>query len=274
MCPKIMKEPIRTLCETAPSYIGLDERFIRQKADPTELDERVRLTFWDEFHQASVQGRKMHINNVINSHTTTIEVLVRDYLRKPGVKLAYIITPPRRYGTSMRILLDKGMRRMEEILDMPLKLPNGNPNAALISQVIKAFQLIDLRVKGAVIQKMQIQQQNLNLNADIGGDSTDAQLLQNLASMSLDDLEQLEAKVERLGRMEKKATASLPLEDQLLIRDMKEGISRKEGTYDVEAFEGVELQPSKAKSRLAHDDSGERDDAGSEASGADQDPEG
>ena len=138
MCPKIMKEPIRTLCETAPSYIGLDERFIRQKADPTELDERVRLTFWDEFHQASVQGRKMHINNVINSHTTTIEVLVRDYLRKPGVKLAYIITPPRRYGTSMRILLDKGMRRMEEILDMPLKLPNGNPNAALISQVIKA----------------------------------------------------------------------------------------------------------------------------------------
>lgn len=222
--PTFMKEPIQRLTVNCPSYIGMDELFIRKEAKPSDRDERIRLSFWDAYHIATVEQRRMIITQFINSHTISIEQFIRDYLRRPTVKLAYIITPPRKYGTSMRVLLDKGIRRIEEIMDLPIMKPDGTPNTSLIVQLIKTFQMIDMRVKGAIVQKMQIQQQNLNINADASdmqAASIDNQLLQNLSSMTMADLENLERKMVRLGKMEKQLTSDLPLEEQIMLREMK-----------------------------------------------------
>lgn len=228
--PKIMVEPIKELAIRAPSYIGLGEKQLREKIEYTGVDDRLRLTFWDEFHNATMENRRMLSSRFINVHTCTIEVFVREYLRRPGAKLAFVITPPRKYTLAMRHLLEKGVERIEEIMNLPITKADGTPNTTMISQILKAFALIDLRVKGAIVQKMQIQQQNLNLNADVS--ASDTQMLQNLASMSMEDLEKLERKVAKLATIEAQTVNTLPLEEQVMLRDMKDDLQRKE-TVDV-----------------------------------------
>lgn len=191
--------------------------------EPDETDSRLRLTFWDEYNQSQVKRTRINISNVVRG------VCSRDYfyetiLRDPK-KLAWVATPPKDYMITQRSLLDLGLMRMKEILETPfqtemvirdrqgiaIRNPDGSVatvkkiDPRVMGEIQKAVQMLDMRVKGAIVQKIAVKQETRNLHHVTSGTTGADPLLSERALSGLDlaMLEQLERRIEtvqhRLG---------------------------------------------------------------------------
>lgn len=179
MVPGVEREAILAL---GPEWRNLSERELYKKVDPDPRDARLRLAFWDEYSQAQDRGRKMFIANVVRN------ICPRDYWDDRVVvepeKLAFIVLPPKDYVVAMRALLEQGLTKLEEVLALPLTMKTAKgvtvPNVRLITEMVKIIQMLDLRVKGAIIQKVRVDSRSVNLN--LAGDAPGGQ-------MTLEDLD-------------------------------------------------------------------------------------
>lgn len=213
VCPKTMVNVLGEIEKAMPRMLLWSESELRKKCDVDERDERLRLQFWDEYNLATAQNRRMTLHGFIDG-VTTHEIFVKFYLKR-RMKMIWIITPPRNYATAMKNILDHGLTRMMEIMRLPIIDPQTQqPNLKVISQIVKTFQIVDLRVKGAIIQR--VQQSNVNFNADVS-EAAAAQL----ADMSLEQLEQLEQKLDKVERLEAKMVNALPPAEREEIIEMK-----------------------------------------------------
>lgn len=211
---------LQAVADVYPQHIMSNENKVKAFCDPDEKDLRVRLRFWDEYYLATAQDRVMHIHGVING-VILPETWAHTYLADRR-KLLWLITQPVSYTSNMRSLLEKGMERLHEIMEMPLIMKNGFPDVRLITQVLKAFQLIDLRVKGSVVQRMQIDQRSLNVNVD-----ADAPVAQQYSALSLEQLKEMEKQLDRISAKKDRIVESMPMESQLAIADCVDSVIPK-----------------------------------------------
>ena len=130
----------------------------------------------------------------------------------------------------MRHLLHRGTDRLYEIMELPFVDADGRTNTAAIAQFLKVFQMIDLRVKGAVTQRVQIEQKSLNVNTTVMSDDNAGRLLE---SLDMSELETLEKKLNRIERNKGALLDQLPAPDRAL--------------YDVKQSEFK--RPTRAESR-------------------------
>ena len=201
---------IRAVADVYAGYFLANENKVKAFCNPDERDHRVRLRFWDEYYQACAQDRQMRESNI--THGVVMPDTWRQVYLTNRRKLLWVFSQPVNYTTSMRCLLEKGLSRLHEIMDMPLMVRrNGKlePDVRMITQVLKAFQLVDLRVKGSVVQKMQIDQRSVNVNHNLEA-SAEAALHVNYGSMSMEQLRAVEAQLDRIEQKRAKVVASLP----------------------------------------------------------------
>jgi hypothetical protein len=161
MVPKAIKALIE---ELDPWMLGCSERELRTKLKPDELDETLRLAFWDEYTVAVDAKRPMNMTNVY-IRLCSKEMFYKKFITVP-LRLAYMLRPPMDYTYKMRDLLEIGHRRMREVLELPILNKQGNPDAKLIAEMVKIVALVENRVRGAVVQKVQMEQKSLNINVD------------------------------------------------------------------------------------------------------------
>lgn len=168
--------------EVAPEAVLASEDWLRRYSAPDERDERLRLSFWNEFNNvtAGMNSRRMHLGAILHGICSET-VWDRVYLRNP-VKLLWVITPPKSYSQSMNYILHLGTERLIEIMSLPIK-DNGKVDHKAANLILKAFELVDMRVKGGILQKMQVEQKNLNVNL-----SAESEQLKGI-----DDLDKLQA---------------------------------------------------------------------------------
>jgi hypothetical protein len=155
----------QAMLQVNPKFLRAGDTTLESWVKPNDTETRLRIAFWDEYFQAKDAGRAMVIPNVY------VGICQKEYwykylLPRPH-KVAWIITPPPEYTISMREIHDIGIRRMREVLQLPIKSKKGEPNTKLIGEMVKIFALIDNRVKGAVIQRLQVDQKTVNLHATI-----------------------------------------------------------------------------------------------------------
>jgi len=204
--PELMIEPIKVVCHKNGYDFICDPNILRSNGKIDSLDDRVRLAFWDSYSQATLRGKQMKFSQFVNVNSIYMEDFIKRYLNDPGHKLAYLLRSPQKYGAAMRSLLNRGVERLEEIMNLPIvNEKTGKVDTALISQILKATQLIDLRVKGAIVQKMQIQQQNLNYDVNTSLAQNES-ITKELANMSMAELEMLEKKLQKVELLEEKLT--------------------------------------------------------------------
>jgi hypothetical protein len=199
---------LQAVADVYPHHIMSNENKVKAFCNPDEKDLRVRLRFWDEYYLATAQDREMTLQGVINGVITS-ETWNHTYLTDRR-RLLWLITQPVSYTSNMRSLLEKGLEKLHEIMDMPLVSKNGTPDVKLITQVLKAFQLIDLRVKGSVVQRMQIDQRSLNVNVDGGEVSPTA----GYNTLSLEQLKELEKQLDRIAEKRENVIGLLPEESR------------------------------------------------------------
>lgn len=169
-----------------------DERVFKKEVDPDAITARIRLSFWDEYTRAQDTKTGMRVQNFVRGACSPDyfykSILPNDY------KLAWIVCPPKDYFLAMRDLLEEGIDQLRDIITLPHK-DGKKINTSLIAQKIKVIQMLDLRVKGAIVQKLQIDQQTKSLNVNV------EQPALGVGEMSLEELQALEEQISKVQRL-------------------------------------------------------------------------
>ena len=154
-----------------PDLFGLDEYTLKQKLRaekkfPTPTDNRLRLAFWNAYEQVQSGVAKNIALTRIAAGICAPEFLVQEYFRYPE-KVAWILTPPASYEVLAEEGLQFGLEQLREILETDHYKydPDGKItryDSKLMEIKIKITAMLDQRVKGAVVQR--IEQKSLNVN--------------------------------------------------------------------------------------------------------------
>jgi hypothetical protein len=184
-------------------YLELDEPGLRRLvfgdalAVPHPTHERLRISLWDEYDRAvRHRDRQIDIARAIYG-TCSMGYFVNKFCAV-SENVAYIVQPPTDYTKSLKEMVQLSLSQFRDVLALPNTKPNGDPNTKLIEAKTKIFQHVEMRLKGAIIQR--IDQRNINVNFD--GDPTQAprEVTEGLTMDEVDEkLKALEQESERLN---------------------------------------------------------------------------
>jgi len=220
-----------------PRVLYCTEGELRETLNPDERDERVRLAFWDEYNHSTHIKKGMSLTAILHG-VMSWEAWVTVY-EKSDRKMMWVLCPPVSYQASMRQLIHKGAERLLEIMSLPIVDENGKVDHKTVLNILKCFQLVDLRVKGAITQKVQIQQQSYNVHASIQHPMPgDAQALQHL---SLEELEKLEKRIARVRIPSGKVLEGLTQEQRREVLELEGAEERICGKQQIKKLDGMNL---------------------------------
>lgn len=172
MVPDVLKRAIQEVPvmyyemaedELSLHCFGEDEK--NRPKQPDSTSERLRIAFWDEYDRASRYRERMEIRRICQGTCSEV-YFVRKFIQDVQ-KLAYILHPPISYQINLKDLHELSLRGMRQILSMPIKDDKDRPNTRLMDIQFKIHQHVDMRLKGAIIQRIDQRNLNLNMNADV-----------------------------------------------------------------------------------------------------------
>ncbi len=131
----------------------------------TIADRRMRTSFWLEYTRSQDTGHAMSMSLVYGG------ICSRNYFYESFLtnkaRMAYLLSQPADYKIAVEEALTCSVDKVREILEMPLYDPvTGRPDTKVAEAILKAFKMLDDRVKGAVVQR--VEQKNLNVNYEAG----------------------------------------------------------------------------------------------------------
>lgn len=235
IAPEALIPVIREVYTRMPRLLYQTEHYIRAQVTPDDTDDLFRMLFWDEFTRCTMTDPplRMSIKNMARGGLNSMTIYNR-YANNRH-KMLWIITPPKNYAHAMRLLLERGMNALFQVMSMPLTDKKGRPDHKLIEKIIKIVQITDLRVKGAIPQTINMHQKNLNLNVDASQEDTRnlGMSVEQLLTLPMEQLEVLNSKSSRLAAMAAKLPGAdtidiTPLDPQYALSEMPANIDRIE----------------------------------------------
>jgi hypothetical protein len=192
--PDLVSAAMKRLNATKRHLFIIDERALKKRLKPDAITSRLRLSFWDEYTRAQDMQKTMLVSNIVKG-ACSLDYFYKRILTDDR-RLAWIVSPPKDYALAMRELLDLGIDEWRDILAMPNQDRKGRVDHRLIAQKIKIVQMLDLRVKGAIVQKLQVQNKNLNMNVNATAEGLGPILIPE--NLSIEELIDLEARLDRI----------------------------------------------------------------------------
>lgn len=179
-----------------------------ERSVPNPTVHRIRMLFWQEYDLAQAEVRQLEMWRVYKG-VCDKEMLWR-MCHEPK-KLAWILCPTVSYMVHMQESLNFGLEQLREALgaDHTFEIEkNGKKitmvNTKLLEIKAKIVAMLDMRVKGAVTQKIEQTNKNMNLNLN----ATEAQVNKIVESMSneeiMKELEKIRKKREKQARVVEK----------------------------------------------------------------------
>lgn len=181
MVTESMKQAIQSVPE---QYLGLDSTVYEAEiADHklTQTDRRLRMAFWLEYERARRKGVTMSASRIWEPSCTDEHFYKA--IKNP-MKMGYYLIPPVSYSLACKDLLDRSIGVLGKILDEVARCKKIDSRMADIA--LKIFNQLDARVNGAVVQR--VEQKNLNLNVDT-----------NKMELTLEDVKKKLAELEHKG---------------------------------------------------------------------------
>jgi hypothetical protein len=155
-----LKEAILAIPEDIQAMPLEDLVKLTSKGEWSDTDLRLRDAFWREYDTAQSAYRNIRNENVYQGITASQNFyrLIND-----KVRLSFIVRPPTEYVAEANLLHTRLFERMLEISKMS-PMENGKLNTKVAETQFKLFQYIDQRKHGAIIQR--VEQKNLNVNVE------------------------------------------------------------------------------------------------------------
>lgn len=201
MVPPRMQKALEAL---DPRLLLNSERNLRRNTHITAEICRLRINLWDSYNKAMDLGQsKISLYDIIKGACSP-SLFEEVVLTNPHT-LAYICVPPADYQLTMRDLLDFGWDRLRETLEQGIYKEKvvrvgkdefktlKEINVPLVAEIRAIVQMLDLRVKGAILQRVQVQQHTINQT--VPGDAS-----VNFNDQTLEQLEAMERRVNKLTR--------------------------------------------------------------------------
>lgn len=164
-----LHDAIKRALRDSPDLFLMEHDELTRKANPSFTLSRLRLSFWNEYENANQHNRKMVFGKIIAGVCT--DTVFKRKVITDDVKLAYILCPPKDYQITVKEALDAGLDNLRAIVSAPVLDERGHLITKAADVVLKAVALLDMRVKGAVIQRIDQRSLNVNLNKEVPPDS-------------------------------------------------------------------------------------------------------
>jgi hypothetical protein len=151
-CPAF-REKILALRIENPEYLNWDEVTFRHKHRDliTLITLRVRVALWQEFELAVLNNRNIRVKQMFAGVCT--EGAFYKLIENP-IRLAFILLAPTDYIVTLKEAHEAGLDKLRELLSAKVVDEEGYMNPKAADMVIKAFALIDARLKGAIVQRV------------------------------------------------------------------------------------------------------------------------
>jgi hypothetical protein len=202
----LVPENFQKILEGIPKeYFSYSETRLREMVNPDDTLNRLKLRFWDEWQislLAGVKCTKISIASVYYGICTE-EYFYENVLNIP-LSTVWIVVPPSDFIVTMRDVLNQGLDRLKEIINLPLVTEepilyrgecvlgdDGKPiikkviQRAVISEIRQLVSLLSDRVHGAVVQRLDVRQNSLNM--DLSANAQD--ILKGIQEKNSDVLE-------------------------------------------------------------------------------------
>ncbi len=128
-----------------------DPRTLNKLVRPSPSLNRCRLNFWMAYSTSVRTGRKINMDDIV-AGVMTKDLFYATIMNIPK-NLAWLLCPVMEYRSSLEESLDVGIRKIREMLDVEVVDENGRLDAKAAMVVLKAFQMIDERYNGGIVQK-------------------------------------------------------------------------------------------------------------------------
>jgi hypothetical protein len=135
---------------------------------PTKIDELLRISLWRNYERVVSTGQARISNRAIYGHVLDAAQwanLTYSNSARAKERLAYMLIRTENYQNRLHRLLDRGLERLEELLSKTIEKPDGSTDVPLARVQLAATIMLDQRVNGAIVQR--IDQRVLNANVDI-----------------------------------------------------------------------------------------------------------
>lgn len=164
LVPNSMKEAYIKAYAARPELFCLDERSLylklrSERRGPNATDNRLRLALWLEYDRAQGGLSKIQ-HSYIYGGICSLSFFNTFYLVVPE-RVAWLFTRPASYVVVTEEALQFGIEQLREILEMPNMMEVGHGkkkkevlNVRLIELKAKIVGMLDIRVKGAPLQRV------------------------------------------------------------------------------------------------------------------------
>lgn len=192
-----VRAQILSAIESMPHLFQYDEHELyralgKLKAQPSAIDNRLRLAFWSEYNRA--QENDDHMRGVsIYGGICTHQHFTERYLKRPE-KVAWMLCPPTAYETMLEEALQFGVDQLRDILALPLTDERGKVNTSLAALKERIVARLDSRKFGSIVQRSL----NVNMSED---KTTDKRLKEALLANNMEEIQKKLRALEKRDRL-------------------------------------------------------------------------
>lgn len=148
----LVRESILRAYKNNPKWQGMCERELYNELRPSDTDDKMRLLFWKEYNRAQDRGKRMLMGNIYSP------VMTHENFRLflgSDKRVAWMLKPPEEYMISLEAALNRGKDTISKLMSMDLFDSKGKIKRVEASIFLKAYELLDNRVKGSVVQRIE-----------------------------------------------------------------------------------------------------------------------
>lgn len=187
---------------------------------------QLRKSIWDEFERVRASGGMMNTRRICHGICTAAYLFTR--VGRDRVKLRYLMQPPIDYRQKLVALDEASMGELQQLMRLPTTTKSGYVDSRFAKVKLEIWKVVDQRLRGAVVQKVDSRRVNVNLQ---GGVKEVEQLSGPRSVEQIDEeikrLREESSRLERPGRIEKvrvvESTPVLKKGDELLKRGRESG---------------------------------------------------
>jgi hypothetical protein len=155
-------------------YLEMDMEELEKQVKPTKIEKAVKVLFWREYNRSQLTNTDLRMSAL------HIGVCHESYLYKKVFSntktLAWILTQNIEDEMQLHLMYDKGLKRVEEILDCNIRKSNGEIDIKIAELVLKAYGMIENRVKGMATQRIEKKSLNVRLEETINDDNREEKI--------------------------------------------------------------------------------------------------
>ena len=197
-------------------YFALSETALINEGRLSYVENRVRTSFWQEYESARSQMRRMRVGAIASGAAVHVQMIKAIFANQ--IAAAFVLTPPTQYVMFLDEALNRGLMRLREVLEFPLRDPvTGAPNLQAAELMLKVTGFLDLRKHGGIVQKQ------LNVNVGDGAKPVTHELGGMVTSK---DMREIDRKIQELERSmdpsKIRAFETPQLEEATIVSEQKE----------------------------------------------------